>query len=55
MNSLQRRHRAAAVWFLHERRFMAFEDIADQLRLESAQVEDIYDKAVASGVKPEKP
>jgi len=41
MNSLQQRHRAAAVRFLHERRFMAFEDI--------------YDEAVASGVKPEKP
>jgi len=43
------------VRFLHERRFMAFEDIADRLRLESAEAEDIYDEAVRNGIRPEKP
>ncbi len=54
MNSRQR-HRAAAVRFLHERRFMAFEDIADRMRLDAEQVEDVYDEALRHGVRPEKP
>jgi predicted ArsR family transcriptional regulator len=54
MNSRERQ-RAAIVRFLHERRFMSFEQIADRLRLDPDQAEGVYDEAVASGVKPEKP